>query len=250
LPAHEADPFRTTHWSVVLLSAQSQAPGAQAALAELYKLYWYPLYGYVRRRGYRPEEAQDLTQGFFLHLLEHRALSQVSPSKGKFRSFLLACLKNHLANEAGRARRLKRGGEIDFVPLDAAAGEQRYRFEPVDHLTPETLFDAQWARTLLREVTSRLSQEYAYEGKASTFETLKPFLDPINGPGSRSYEQAAYTLHVSVGAVKTLIHRLRKQYSLRLREEVARTVTNPEEVDEEIRGLCEALLVAEGRLDP
>ena len=249
-PAHDAGRFRTTHWSAVLLSAQSQAPGAQAALAELCRLYWYPLYGFVRSRGHGPEAAQDLTQGFFLHLLEHRALHHVSPAKGKFRSFLLASLQNYLANEANRARRLKRGGQVEFVPLDAEAVEQRYRLEPADPLTPETLFDARWARALLGEVTERLRQEHAFEGKAAAFDTLKPFLDPINGPGSRSYEQAARELQVSVGAVKTLIHRLRKQYSARLREEIARTVPDPAQVDEEIHALCQALLASEGRLGP
>jgi RNA polymerase sigma factor (sigma-70 family) len=250
-PAHDAGRFRTTQWSAVLLSAQSQAPGAPAALAEVCRVYWYPLYGFVRSRGHGPEAAQDLTQGFFLHLLEHRALRHVSPAKGKFRSFLLASLQNYLANEADRARCLKRGGQVvEFVPLDAEAAEQRYRLEPADHLTPETLFDARWARALLGEVTERLRQEHALEGKAAAFETLKPFLDPLNGPGSRSYEQVARELQVSVGAVKTLIHRLRKRYSLRLREEIARTVPDPGQVDEEIRALCQALLASEGRLGP
>jgi DNA-directed RNA polymerase specialized sigma24 family protein len=250
LPAHDAARFRTTHWRVVLLAAQSQAPGAPAALAELCKLYWYPLYGFVRRRGSGPEEAQDLVQGFFLHLLEHRALRQVSPLKGKFRSFLLASLQNFLSKEADRARCLKRGGNIGFVFLDAASAEERYRLEPRDGLTAEHVFDARWAMTLLQESMGRLCAEYARQGKAATLETLQPFLDPLKGPGAPSYEQAADQLQVSVGAVKALIHQARKRHHALLREEVARTVGDPTEVDEEIHALCEALIASEGRLNP
>ncbi len=114
----------------MLLSAQSQAPGSQAALAELCRIYWYPIYSFVRRRGFSPEDAQDLTQGFFLHLLDHKALSRVSPVKGKFRSFLLASLQNYLSDEADRARCLKRGGKLEFVPLDMEFAEDRYRLVP------------------------------------------------------------------------------------------------------------------------
>ena len=240
--------FRTTRWTVVLLSAQSQAPGYQAALGELYRIYWYPLYAYVRRRGHAAEEAQDLTQGFFLHLLEHKMLARADPLKGKFRSFLLGSLQNYLSTEAERARCLKRGGGMEFVPLDVQDAEERYRLEPVEALTPEKVFAARWAIALLGQAMSYLQQEYAFEGKAATFEALKPFIDPINGHESRSYEQTAYKLQISVGAVKTLIHRLRKRYSLRLREEIARTVSDPEQVDEEIYALCQALLASEGKL--
>ena len=126
-PAGGLGQFRTTRWSAVLLSAQSQAPGSQAALAELCRIYWYPIYSFVRRRGASPEDAQDLTQGFFLHLLAHKALSQVSPVKGKFRSFLLASLQNYLSDEADRARCLKRGGNIEFFPLDMRCAEDPRR---------------------------------------------------------------------------------------------------------------------------
>jgi hypothetical protein len=131
--------FRPTRWSVVLLSAQSKAPGSQAALAALCRLYWYPLYALVRRRGYNPEDAKDLTQGFFLHLLDHKALAQVDPHKGKFRSFLLASIQNYLSKEVDRARCLKRGGKTEFIPLDAKSAEDRYRFEPADYLTAEKI---------------------------------------------------------------------------------------------------------------
>jgi RNA polymerase sigma factor (sigma-70 family) len=233
---------------VVLVSAQSQAPGSKAALAELCRLYWYPLYAYVRRRGHTPEETQDLTQGFFLHLLEHKTLGRADPLKGKFRSFLLGSLQNYLSSEAERARCLKRGGGVEFISLDLQDAEDLYRLEPADHLTAETIFDARWATALLDEAMTRLGSEYAEQGKAATLQALKPFLDPTNVQVLPSYEQLANQLQVTLGAVKTLIHRLRKQYTTLLREEVARTVCDPVEVDEEIHALCEALIASEGRL--
>ena len=231
-------------------AAQSQAQGGQSALAQLCRNYWYPLYMFARRRGHSPDDAQDLTQGFFLHLLQQRALAGVDRLKGKFRSFLLASFQNHLSDAVDRTRRLKRGGDKEFVRLDAAEAEERYGLEPVELLTPEKMFDARWAMTLLAEGLSRLHQEYANEGKTSTFETLKAFLDPNNSIASPSYDEVANRLQVSTGAVKTLIHRLRKRYTALLREEVGRTVSDPAEIDEEIHALCEALIASEGRLSP
>jgi RNA polymerase sigma factor (sigma-70 family) len=242
--------FHTTRWSVILLSAQSEAPGSQAALAELCRIYWYPIYSFIRRRGSSPEDAQDLTQGFFLRLLDHKALSQVSPLKGKFRSFLLASLQNYICDEADRARCLKRGGKIEFVPLDMGFAEDRYRLAPLDFLTADKVFDARWAMTLMDEAMARLRQEYAGKGKTSILETLKSFIDPINSNAALSYEQVADTLQVRVELVKKLIFRLRKRYASVLREEVARTVSGPSEIDEEIHALCKALIATEGRLDP
>jgi len=141
-------------------SAQSQAPGYKQALADLCKLYWYPLYAFVRHRGYSPEDAQDLVQGLFLHLIEYRTLSRVDRSKGKFRSFLLASLKNYLANETDRACCLKRGGKTVFVHIDLEKAEDRYGLERVEELTPEKIFDARWAVALLGEAMNRLSREY------------------------------------------------------------------------------------------
>ena len=246
----DATRFHTTRWSAVLLSAQSQAPGSQAALAEMCRIYWYPIYAFVRRRGSSPEDAQDLTQGFFLHLLDHKALRQVSPVKGKFRSFLVASVQNYLSDQADSARCLKRGGNIEFVPLDMKLAEDRYRLAPLDFLTADKIFDARWAMTLLDEAMARLREEYAAQGRTSTFETLKPFIDPINSKAALSYEQVADALQVGLGPVKKLIFRLRKHYASVLREEVARTVTDPGEVDEEIHSLCEALIATEGRLGP
>lgn len=234
----------------MLLAAHSQAPGFQAALSDLCRIYWYPLYAYVRRRGHTPEEAQDLTQGFFLHLLEHKTFGRADPLKGKFRSFLLGSLQNYLSTERERAACLKRGGEVTFVPLDLQNAEDRYRLEPIDALTPERIFAARWALALLGETMNRLSQEHATPEKAATLEVLKAFLDVNNCKALPSYEQAAATLQVSVGSVKTLIHRLRKQYAALLRDEIERTVSDPADIDAEIHELCDALVAAGGWIVP
>lgn len=249
-PAGGANRFHTTRWSVVLLSAQSQAAGCKEAFAELCRLYWYPLYGFIRHRGYSAEDAQDLAQGFFLHLIERKTLRRVDRSKGKFRSFLLASLQNYLSNEAERARCLKRGGKAEIVYLDIEGAEERYSLEPLETLTPEKVFDARWAMALLGEATSRLSREYMAQGKTTTFEALNAFLDPINSKELPTYEDVADRLKISVGSVKTLIHRLRKRYTAFVREEISRTVSDSADVDEEIHQLCEALIAAEGWIMP
>ena len=242
--------FHATRWTIVMRAAQSQAQGGESALAELCRLYWYPLYIFARRRGHTPDDAQDLTQGFFLHLLEHRALARVDRLKGKFRSFLLASFQNHLSDAVDRARRLKRGGDKEFIHLDAEEAEERYRLEPVESLTAEKIFDARWAMTVLGEALKRLRQEYATAGKTSTFEALKVFLDPNSSVAPPSYDEVANRLELSASGVKTLIHRLRKRYTALLREEVGRTVSDPTEIDEEIHALCDALVASEGRLGP
>ncbi len=242
--------FHTTHWTIVLRAAQSQEPGGEAALSELCRLYWYPLYIFARRRGHSPDDSQDLTQGFFLHLLKHRALTGVDRLKGKFRSFLLASFQNHLSDAGDRARRLKRGGDKQFVQFDAEDAEKRYRLEPVEFLTAEKIFDARWAMTVLGAALKQLRQEYVTAGKTPTFEALKVFLDPNNSIAPPSYDEVANQLQVTTAAIKTLIHRLRKRYTALLREEVGRTVSDPAEIDGEIHALCEALIATEGRLDP
>jgi RNA polymerase sigma factor (sigma-70 family) len=246
-----SDQFRTTRWSVVLLSAQSQVSGSKEALAELCRLYWYPLYGHIRRRGFSPDDAQDLTQGFFLDLLEHKALARADQEKGKFRSFLLASLKNFLSNEAQRARCLKRGGQIQFVHVDFQEAEDRYgQEEPAERLTPEKIFDARWAFALLGEAKKRLRQEYVDTGKTAVFEALKGFVDAVTTNSLPSYEEVAKHLNVSVPAVKTLIHRLRQRNTAIVREEIMRTVSDPSEVEAESRELCQALIAAEGQIQP
>ena len=249
-PAEGAASFHTTRWTIVMRAAQSHAQGGQSASAELCRLYWYPLYIFARRRGYSPEDAQDLTQGFFLHLLKHRALRSVDRLKGKFRSFLIASFQNHLSHVLERTRRLKRGGDKEFVELDAEEAEERYRCEPVEFLTAEKIFDARWAMLILEEALKKLHQEYAIAGKTSAFEALKVFLDPKKGTAPPSYEEVANRLELSIAGIKTLIHRLRKRYTALLREEVGRTVSDPAEIDEEIHALCDALIASEGRLGP
>jgi RNA polymerase sigma factor (sigma-70 family) len=242
--------FNTTRWTLVLISAQSQAAGGRTALAKLCQLYWYPLYSFARRSGYSPHDAEDLTQGFFLHLLEHRALTRVDRLKGKFRSFLLASFQNYLSVEAQKARSLKRGGKCEFVSVDLENAENRYRLEPVDHLTPEKVFDARWAMTLLDRAMTLIGDEYAVKGKSATFDTLKVFLRIGDAKGSPPLEEVAKTLGIGLGAVKTLIHRLRKRYSAILRQEIGRTVSDPAEINSEIHSLCDAIIAAEGRIIP
>jgi RNA polymerase sigma factor (sigma-70 family) len=247
LAGAQAGQFRTTNWSVVLLSAQSQLPGSRSALADLCQLYWYPLYAFVRRRGYSAQDAEDLTQGFFLSLLERKSLRKVSPEKGKFRSFLLVSLKNYLVDAFERTNSVKRGGQIEFVGLDLESGEERYLGEAVSALNAESAFDARWALTLLTHVMDRIRDDYTSQGKVATFNTLQPFLDPKNSAELPSYDEVARKLQVSIGGAKTLIHRFRKRHGEILREEVSRTVSDPATVDEEIHALCDALIASDGK---
>ncbi len=230
--------FVTTHWSVVLTAARSDTTRARDALAKLCQTYWYPLYAYVRRRGYSPEDAKDLTQEFFARLLERKAVATVSPAKGKFRSFLLAAMNHFLADEWDKARAQKRGaGQI--ISLDAASAETRYLQQPVETLTPEKAYDQRWALTLLEEVYQRLQREYEQEGKSELFERLRFSLT-----GQRSeipYADLARQLSLSEGAVKVAVHRLRQRYRRLLRELIAETVSTPDEVEEELRYLLRAL---------
>jgi RNA polymerase sigma factor (sigma-70 family) len=242
--------FHTTQWTVIMLAAQSKTPEGKAALAELYEIYWFPVYALARRRGHSPHDAQDLTQSFFVDFMEREALTHVDQLKGKFRSFLLVSFQNYLSVEARRAGCLKRGGAAEFVSLDTMDAEDRYVVEPAEYLTPEKFFDARWAMNLLTQVLSRLGQAYANEGKTPTFEALKVFLDPINSRSPPSYEEVASRIQVSTGAAKTLIHRMRKRFTALLREEVGRTVSDPSEIDEEIHALCEALIASGGRINP
>jgi RNA polymerase sigma factor (sigma-70 family) len=194
------------------------------ALAELCGHYWRPLYAFVRRRGRSPEDAQDLVQGFFEHLIGSRGLATVERSKGRFRSFLLASFQNFITAENRRARAEKRGGRAEVIRLDWQDAETRLVFEPEDRLTPETLYAAQWALLLLRRATERLEQEHAVAGKAKTFRTLKGFLcGDVDSHAPVTYEQAADALGISVANVTSLIHRLRQRHTQLVREEVERT---------------------------
>ena len=229
--------FTTTHWSLVLAAGHGSRPDAATALATLCETYWYPLYYYVRRRGYRAEEAQDLTQEFFVKLLEKGYLKVADPDRGRFRSFLLASLNHFLANEWDRARARKRGGKV--LSLDIEGAESRYSLDPADDLTAEKLFERRWAMTLLDLVLARLREEFAREGRERVFERLKDFLG--GAAAEAPYRQAAADLDMTEAAVKMAVHRLRRQYRRLLRAQIAQTVVSPEEIDDEIRHLFAAL---------
>ena len=243
----DAARFDSTRWTVVLEAAQSRAPDGPAALARLCARYWQPLYGFARRRGNGPEDAQDLVQGFFAHLIERRALRRVERSKGRFRSFLLASFQKFMAKETRRAGAEKRGGCVEIVRLDWRDEEGCLRFEPKDPLTAEMLYDARWALLLLRRATDQLEQEQMAAGKSAAFQTLKAFLGGEGARANVSYEEAARALKVGVPAVKTLIHRLRQRHAQLVRAEVERIVEDPNDVEAELRSLREALVAAEGR---
>jgi len=242
--------FHTTRWSLVISAGNGAGAKNQEALAELCKHYWYPLYAFARRSGYNAHDSQDLTQSFFQHLFEQNALNRAAPARGRFRTFLLASFHNHISHSREKARAVKRGGGHQPLSLNTEAAEDRYRQEPADYLTAEKIFEARWAITVLAKAMRSLEEEYAAQGKIATFEALKCFLDPIHVKTTPSYERASDALRVGLGAVKTLIHRLRKRYAALLREEVRRTLSDPTEIDEELRALCEALIASEGRLDP
>jgi DNA-directed RNA polymerase specialized sigma24 family protein len=241
--------FDKTSWSMVLEAVQGQAPGAPKALAELCGRYWRPLYVFARRRGCTPWDAQDLVQGFFGHLIGSRGLATVDRSKGRFRSFLLASFQNFIAVETGRAAAEKRGGRAELIRLDWQDAEARLGFESEDRLTPETLYDAQWALLLLCRTTERLEQEQAAAGKAKIFAVLKGFLaGEVSCRAPVTYEEAAHALGIGVPNITSLIYRLRQRHTQLVREEVERTVSDPTEVEAELHGLCEALVKAEGRV--
>jgi RNA polymerase sigma-70 factor (ECF subfamily) len=233
-PARDSG-FRTTHWSAVLAARDKDSSQAQQALAELCQTYWYPLYAYIRRRGNSPADAEDLTQGFFERLLEKDYLGDLTPGMGRFRSFLLTALKHFLANEWDRAQTRKRGGGQVIFSIESQDAEERYRFEPVEHVTPETLFEQRWALTILERVLARLREEFAAGEKAGLFEELKGFLS-ADQPGGTYAEIAART-GMKEGTVKVAVHRLRRRYGELLRAEIADTVNDPGEVEAEIRHL-------------
>ncbi len=229
--------FVTTHWSVVLATAEQDSPQAAAALEQLCRTYWYPLYAYVRRRGYSHEDAQDLTQGFLAQLLERHSLARADASKGRFRSFLLAGLNYFLLDQRDRAGAQKRGGGQPTLSfMDAQAADERYRLEPVDERSPDKLFERRWAVTLLDQVLARLEQEFREDGKVELFQRLRGFL--VAGTGEESYAQVGAGLGLSGEAVRKMVQRMRQRYYELFREEVAHTVADPAEVEEELRYLC------------
>jgi len=229
--------FPSTRWTLVVAAGDPRRKEARSALVSLCENYWYPLYAYLRRRGYPADQAQDLTQGFFIRMLEGRYLDRADPEKGRFRSFLLSSLKFFVADEEDRDRAHKRGGGA-LVPLEFSSGEERYRREPAHDETPERIFERRWALSVLDRVVERLREEFVQHGRPEHFERLKIFL---LGQSDAPYAALAREMNTSEGALKVAIHRLRKRYRELFRQEIADTVADPAEVESELRYLAAVL---------
>ncbi len=234
-----SDDFQTTSWGLILATRDRDTARSREALAALCQAYWQPLYIFVRRRGYEVEEARDLTQAFFAHLLEKQVLQNLEPGAGRLRSFMLASLKNLMADERSRVLALKRGAGRAPIPLDVDTAESGPRIQPSHNLTPELVFEKRWATTVLQRVLDRLRDEFERADKTWQFEQLKPFLT-----GERPalpYRQVATNLEMTVDAARKAVHRLRKRYGKALRAEIGETVASPEEIDDEIKHLRSVL---------
>ena len=235
---HGPAAFTTTHWSVVL-EAQGESPAAQEALEKLCRTYWRPVYGFVRRQGTEPEEAKDITQGFFALLLERRDLNMVRKEKGRLRSYLLTSLKHFLTNERNRAMAIKRGNGRRLIPLDQFQQGERAGFEPTDTSTADQIYERRWAWALMDQVMMRLADDYRLAGKVVLFERLKALL--IDEPDRPSQAQIADELAMTENAVNQAFHRLRERYRQLLREEIAHTVMAPGDIEDELRHLMAVL---------
>jgi RNA polymerase sigma-70 factor (ECF subfamily) len=234
-PKRSGSWFETTRWHIVLAAGSAATPASREALAVLCEQYWYPLYAYLRRVGHDASDAEDLTQGFFLRLLEKDALHAADPKRGRFRSFLLTALKHFAANEWDRRRAMKRGGTHPPVSFDLSTGEDRYRLEPRDNSTTEAVYERQWALTLLNRTISRLRAEFRGADKEALFNHLQPYVSP--GATEPPYAETAVAAGMTIGAVKVAVHRLRRRYRDVLREEIAQTVASPDDIDDEIHRL-------------
>jgi RNA polymerase sigma factor (sigma-70 family) len=231
--------FATTQWSQVLRAGRGTSPASREALARLCEAYWYPLYAYVRREGYDAQEAENLTQEFFARLLEKNYLRLADPSRGRFRSFMLASLRHFLSNERDRERAVKRGGRVTIVSFEIETAEGRYSLEPRDPETPERVFERRWALTLLERTLLRLREEFQAVGKQKLFARLEGYL--TGDEETLPYADLAADLGMTEGAIKVTVHRLRRRFGALLREEIGETVADPEEVDDEIRELFRVL---------
>lgn len=231
--------FHTTHWSVVRAAGDSQLPGAAAALEQLCRVYWQPVYAAVRRKTPNAEDALDLTQGFFADLLRARAIARADPDKGCFRSFLLGALKHFLADQRDFAQAKKRGGRVEFVPFDTAVAESRYGAGSISFSTMDRQFDHAWALALLDRALARLREEFELSGRAELFDGLKLFLTGDKPPGS--YAGAATQLRITEGSAKMTVMRMRQRFRALVRQEIAQTVTTPDEFAIELRAFLEAL---------
>jgi len=231
--------FATTHWSIVVTAGAKASPQAAKALEKLCRVYWYPLYAYVRRQGHDVHEAQDLTQAFFARLLEKDYVSRASRERGRFRSYLLTALNHFLMDDWKRANRQIRGGGRQIFSLDEQTAEERYKHEPVDQMSAEKLYQRRWAMTLLDQVLAHLEKEFIDLGNAALFAELQVFL--LGESKAPAYAEIATKLGLTEGAVKAAVYRLRRRYRELLREEIAQTVAGPEEVEEELRALFAVL---------
>ena len=229
--------FPTTRWTLVVAAGDPQRKDARSALVSLCENYWYPLYAYLRRRGYAPDQAQDLTQEFFMRVLEGRYLDRADPEKGRFRSFILTSLKFFVADEQDRQRAQKRGGGA-IVSLEFSSGEERYQREPGHYETPDRIFERRWALSMLERVMERLRDEFVQHGRPENFERMKVFL---LGQSEAPYADLAREMNTSEGALKVAIHRLRKRYRELFRQEIADTVADPAKVESELRYLAAVL---------
>ncbi len=229
--------FPTTQWSLVVAAGDPHRKEARSALVTLCDNYWYPLYAYLRRRGYAADQAQDLTQEFFTRVVEGRYLDRADPEKGRFRSFILTSLKFFVADQEDRDRAHKRGGG-KVEPVEFSSGEQRYQREPAHGETPERIFERRWALTVLDRVVQRLRTEFVQHGRPENFDRLKVFL---LGRSDAPYAALAREMNTSEGALKVAVHRLRKRYRELFRQEIADTVSDPGDVESELRFLAAAL---------
>lgn len=231
--------FPATHWTQVLMAGRSDSPEAAKALASLCQAYWYPLYGCLRRQGHGPQDAEDLTQAFLAHLLQNRRLAQVSPEKGRFRTFLHAALRNFLCDQWDKARALKRGGPHSPISFDAVGAEERLALEPKDPLDPAKAFERRWAMTVLQRVMDRLEREHEATTRQNRFEQLRDFLLPDSS--QETYAEAGRRLGMTEGAVKVAVLRLRQRYRELFRDEIVQTVAGDGDADDEVRHLLAAL---------
>jgi RNA polymerase sigma factor (sigma-70 family) len=235
-----ASKFGTTHWSVVLAARQANPKRAQQAMERLCRTYWFPLYSYLRGQGYPSEDAKDLVQGLFEQLLERDFLKSVDTEKGRFRSFLLRCLRNFIANERDWSMRLKRGGQQWVLSLDTTAAEERYQKEPASPgLVPDRYFERQWALAVIETVLTRLQDEAAARGKKALFKHLEGTL--VGEKPRVTHTELARGLGMSEGAVRVAVHRLRERFGELFREEIMQTVSQPEDLDDEVQYLWRVL---------
>jgi RNA polymerase sigma-70 factor (ECF subfamily) len=227
--------FVTTHWSEVLAAGDGDSAEARPALARLCRSYWFPIYAFIRKRGYSPEGAQDLTQQFFANFLEKNYVARAARERGRFRAFLMSSVQNFLHNEYHRLQAQKRGGGKAWLSLDQTRAEERYKIEPVEESDPAKAFEQRWAATLLDNVLTRLRTEFAQGDRGGLFEALQAHL--WGDSDSVPYGNLAQQYELSIGNIKVIAYRLRQRYRDILREEIAHTVAQPGEVDEEIRYL-------------